>query len=77
VGIIPDVPKFAKWTCLGQAYDKGWFGSLIVTFIIMCILTLIGAAAMKRDVKRYVPGFAAIYFPAFVGIVVANQNGIN
>ena len=77
VGIIPDVPKFAKWTSLGQAFGKGWFGSLIVTCIIMCILTLIGAAAMKRDVKRYVPGFAAIYFLAFLGIVVANQKGIN
>jgi len=57
-GAIPKAPKIGKWVALGQAFPAGWgtLGSLIVLFIVTAILTIIGAAALKRDVKRYIPG---------------------
>lgn len=77
-GILPHTPKIGKWLSLAQAFPKGWgtLGSLIVFFIVTGILTMIGAAAMKRDVKRYLPGYFVIVVIAFIAIVIANQKGI-
>ena len=75
-GWLPDVPKIGTWTSLGQAFGKGWLGALIVLFIVTAVLTLIGAAAMKRDWKRYIPGYLVIYVIAFIAIVISNQKGI-
>jgi uncharacterized membrane protein YadS len=54
----------------------GWLGALIVLFITLAILTAIGAAVMKRDMKRYFPGFLIIFVIAFIGMVIAGQKGI-
>ncbi len=37
---------------------------------------MIGAAVMKRDVKRYIPGFLVIFIIAFIAMVIAGQKGI-
>ena len=79
VGIMPKAPKIAKWVGIGQAFPEGWgtLGSLIVLFIVTAILTIIGAAALKRDIKRYIPGYLAIFILAFIGIVVSKQKTID
>jgi uncharacterized membrane protein YadS len=79
VGVMPNTPKLARWTGLGQAFPQGWgtLGTLIILFIITAVLTLIGAAAMKRDVKRYIPGYLAVFIIAFIALVIANQKGIH
>ena len=78
-GIMPNAPKIAKWVGLGQAFPAGWgtLGSLIILFIVTAILTIIGAAALKRDIKRYIPGYLAIFILAFIGIVVSKQKTID
>lgn len=73
---MPKVPKIGKWSdSLAKAFPQGGatFSSLIILFIILCVLTLIGVAAMKRDAKRYVPGFLVIFILSFIAIVVAQQ----
>jgi uncharacterized membrane protein YadS len=79
IGIMPKAPKIAKWVGLGQAFPEGWgtLGSLIVLFIVTAILTIIGAAALKRDIKRYIPGYLAIFILAFIGIVISKQKTID
>ena len=78
IGWLPNTPKIGTWTSLGQAFPQGigTLGSLIVLLIITGVLTVIGAAAMKRDVKHYIPGFIVIFVIAFIAIVIAGQKGI-
>jgi uncharacterized integral membrane protein (TIGR00698 family) len=77
-GMLPKAPRIATWTALSKALPDGWgtLGTLIVLFITTAILTMIGAAVMKRDVKRYIPGFLVIFIIAFIAMVIAGQKGI-
>jgi uncharacterized membrane protein YadS len=77
-GMLPKAPKIATWTALSKALPEGWstLGTLIVLFITTAILTGIGAAVMKRDMKRYFPGFLVIFIIAFVALIIAGQKGI-
>ena len=58
-GLLPKAPSIGTWTTLSKALPQGWgtLGPLVALLIITAILTMIGAAVMKRDVKRFVPGF--------------------
>jgi uncharacterized integral membrane protein (TIGR00698 family) len=75
VSLVPLGPKIGKWTTLAQAFPKGiatlW--STLGLFVFLTILTMIGGAFMKLDLKRYVPGFAVIFFLAFVSMVLSKQ----
>ncbi|MGW8303131.1 MAG: YeiH family protein [Desulfobacterales bacterium] len=76
VGLLPHGPKIAKWTSLGAAFPNGitalW--KTISLFVFICVLTMIGGAFMKLDLKRYIPGFIIIYFLAFLSMVLAKQS---
>jgi hypothetical protein len=76
VGMLPKVPRIATWTTFSKALGPGWLGALVALFITMAILTAIGAAVMKRDMKRYFPGFLIIFIIAFIGMIIAGQKGI-
>jgi hypothetical protein len=75
VGLLPHGPKIAKWTSLGAAFPNGigalW--STIGLFVFICVLTMIGGAFMKLDLKRYIPGFIIIFFLSFVSMVLSKQ----
>lgn len=75
IGILPNTPKIAKWTSLSATFPKGistlW--TTIVLFITTGVLTLIGAAFMKSDTKRYIPGYLVIFALAFISMVIAKQ----
>ncbi len=75
VGLLPSIPKIKTWTSLGAAFPKG--ASTIWTTIYLCIfmgvLTMIGAAFMKVDIKRYIPGFIVIFALSFISIVISKQ----
>jgi len=75
IGILPHAPKIAKWTSLAAAFPKG--AGTIWTTVLLCIsmgiLTIIGGAVMKFDMKRYMPGFIVIFGLAFVSMVIAKQ----
>ena len=75
VNYLPKGPKIAKWTSLGAAFPKGigTLGSTVGLFAFMGVLTMIGGAFMKLDLKRYVPGFIVIFFLAFVSMVLSKQ----
>jgi len=77
-GLLVGIPKLGKWTELSQAFPRGAvaFWSLTKLWLVLVILTSIGAAAMKKSVKSYIPGFLVIYIIAFVALVVANQKQI-
>ena len=79
VALLPAVPKLARWTEFSQAFPRGAvaFWSLTKLFLVLVILTSIGAAAMKKPVKGYIPGFLVIYLVSFVALVVSNQKQIN
>jgi len=76
VGWLPAGPKIAKWTSLGAAFPKGWatVWQAIVLMVFMGVLTMIGGAFMKLDLKRYIPGFIVIFFLAFVSMILSKQS---
>jgi uncharacterized membrane protein YadS len=78
-GILPAAPKIAKWSSLAAAFPKGTgtIGTSVILFATMCVLTLIGGAFMKFDVKRYVPGFLVIFLLTFISMVISKQTFIN
>jgi uncharacterized membrane protein YadS len=75
IGVLPAAPKIAKWTSLAAAFPKGWstVGTSIVLMITMGVVTLIGGAFMKFDLKRYIPGFIVLFAITFVSMVLAKQ----
>jgi uncharacterized membrane protein YadS len=77
-GMLPHPPKIATWVSLAAAFPKGWstLGTSIVFFITTCVLTLIGAAFMKRELKLYVPGFLIIFILAFLAMFIGSQKFI-
>jgi len=78
VALLPAVPKLARWTEFSQAFPRGAvaFWSLTKLFLVLVILTSIGAAAMKKPVKSFIPGFIVIYLIAFLALVISNQKQI-
>ena len=75
VGLLPAAPKIAAWTSLAAAFPKGWstLGTTIVLCIFTGVITLIGAAFMKVDIKRYIPGFIVIFALSFIAMVISKQ----
>ncbi len=58
----------------GKAYEGlGGFGALIVTYLVFAVLTAIGAAFQKLDVKKFVAGFACIFFITWAAWVVGHE----
>lgn len=78
-GVMPHTPKLGKWISLGQAFPQGWatLRILVVLFIVTAVLTLIGAAAMKRNIKLYILGYLVIFIIAFIALVISRQKGIH
>ncbi|HPQ44866.1 MAG TPA: putative sulfate exporter family transporter [Syntrophales bacterium] len=78
INLLPSTPKIGKWHTIAEAFPKGietlW--SAVILFILLCVLTLIGAACMKRDVRRYIPSFLVIFILAFLAIFVSSQSTI-
>jgi uncharacterized membrane protein YadS len=75
LGILPHTPKIGTWTNLAEAFPKG-IGTLwdsIILFIVAIIFTLIGIYFLKKDIKRYIPGFVVIFLLAFLAIFISNQ----
>jgi len=50
----------------------GPIGSLIVTYIVLLVLTTIGATAMGWNVKRFVAGFTFIFFVTYLCWVIGH-----
>jgi len=57
----------------GASPGVGQLGPLVSLFIVIAILTGIGAAVMKRDFLRYFPGFLVIYIIAFIAMIIAGR----
>lgn len=77
-GVLPSPPKIGAWTTLAAVFPKGWstLGTAIVFFITCCVLTMIGAAFIKRDIKLYVPGFLIIFILSVLAMVISQQKSI-
>jgi uncharacterized membrane protein YadS len=76
VSLLPSFPKIKTWTSLGAAFPKGFGGTLgttVVVFAFITVITMIGGAFMKFDLKRYIPGFIVIFFLTFVSMVISKQ----
>jgi uncharacterized integral membrane protein (TIGR00698 family) len=76
VGLLPQGPKIgSKWTTFAAIFPKGgatvWaaLGLLVFTGV----LTMIGGAFMKLDLKRYVPGYIVIFVLAYISMILSNQ----
>jgi uncharacterized membrane protein YadS len=78
-GMLPGLPSIAKWTELGKAFPKGMgtLWSFFGLYVFTGVLTAIGAAVMKKDVKQYLGAYFVILVIAFVAIVIASQKSIS
>ncbi|MEN8132976.1 MAG: putative sulfate exporter family transporter, partial [Pseudomonadota bacterium] len=58
----------------GKAYE-GWsgFGALLMTYLVFGVLTAIGAYFQKLDVKKFILGFAAIFFITFASWMTGHE----
>ncbi len=65
--ITPIGPASKNYAYLGP------IGSLIVTYIVLLILTTIGAAAMGWNVKKFVGGFTFIFFATYLCWVIGHN----
>ena len=75
-GLLPAGPKIGKWVTLAKIFPKG-FGAGIWQacglFVFLAIVTMIGGAFMKLDLKRYLPGFLVIFVLAFISMIIGKQ----
>jgi len=73
---LPAGPKLGKgWTSWATAFPGGIgiFWSTVWLFVFITVITMIGGAFMKLDLKRYVPGFIVIFLLAFISMVLSRQ----
>jgi len=78
-GVAPYTIKYGTWSALDKIFPKGMetlWPTGIVLFIFVVVLTLIGGAFMKRDIRRYIPGFIAIFLLVVLAEVIAHQTQI-
>lgn len=77
--ILPLPPKVGAWSdSLVKAFPAGWatLGELITLFILTAVLTMIGAAAMKKSLKSYIPSFLVLFIIAYIALIIGAQKVI-
>jgi uncharacterized membrane protein YadS len=58
----------------GKAYKEwGWIGSLFTTYVVWTVLTCIGAAAMKLDVKKFFLGFTVLFVITWLAWIIGRE----
>ena len=75
-GVLPHAPKIAKWTELSAIFPKGTSSTLMTAVILLVttgVLTGIGAAFMKIDMRRYLLGYPIIFGLTFLAMVISKQ----
>jgi len=71
------LPKISKWTVDPTiAFSVGDIPFFILLGISLLILTSVAALAMKEKIKGYWAGFPIIFFLAFLGLLLSNQETI-
>jgi uncharacterized integral membrane protein (TIGR00698 family) len=79
IGVMPDTVKFGTWATIDKAFPKGiatiW--DSLILLVIMAVLTMIGMFFMKKDWKRFIPGFIIIFVLAWVSVFIGKQSVIN
>ncbi|MFQ5851985.1 MAG: YeiH family protein [Candidatus Binatia bacterium] len=77
-GLAPLTPKIATWTSLAAAFPKGMstLWTTIVLFVFTAIVTIIGAGFMKRDWRRYIPGYLVVFALTFIAMVISKQAAV-
>jgi uncharacterized integral membrane protein (TIGR00698 family) len=79
IRIMPDTVQFGTWSTLDKAFPKG-IGTIwdtLILFVILAVLTMIGAFFMKKDWKRFIPSFIVIFILAWLSILIGKQAVIN
>jgi uncharacterized integral membrane protein (TIGR00698 family) len=78
-GLAPLAPKLAKWTSLAAAFPKGMdtLWTAIILFLFTGVITIIGAALMKKDVLRFIPGYLAVFLLTCIAMVISKQATIS
>ncbi|HUV56049.1 MAG TPA: putative sulfate exporter family transporter [Dehalococcoidales bacterium] len=78
VGVVPNTIKYGTWSAAADIFPKGmdtlWMGIINLLFIL--VITIIGCALMKRNLRLYVPGFIAIFLLVVLAEVIAHQTQI-
>lgn len=74
VGWITKVPKVGKWTDNPlTAFPADLFLPLALLVVGLGVMTAVGVAFMKLDVKRYLAGYVVVMVLAIVSYFLANQ----
>ena len=75
IGIVPHAPKIGTWTSLAAAFPKGasTFGTALLLFITIAVLTFIAGIFLKFDLKQYIQGLLGIYLLSFISMVISKQ----
>jgi uncharacterized integral membrane protein (TIGR00698 family) len=79
IGVMPNTPTFGTWPTLDKAFPKG-IGTIwetLILFVVMAVLTMIGMFFMKKDWKRFIPGFIIIFVLAWLAVFIGKQATIN
>lgn len=66
---LPSLPQISKWTDATTSFPAGMgtIWPVILLFILILALTLIAAAVMGTNIRRYLFGFTAVFILAFLG----------
>jgi len=79
IGILPAGPKFGTWATLDKGFPSGiatiW--DTLILLVILAVLAIIGLIVMKKDVKRFIPGFIFIFALSWLAILIGKQTTIN
>jgi len=67
---LPSLPKIAKWATVAKSFPAGagTFGTALLLFVFILVLTLIGVAFIGKGIRRYVPGFLVVFVLAFLAM---------
>lgn len=79
IRIMPDTVQFGTWNTIDKAFPKG-IGTIwdtLILFVILAVLTMIGAFFMKKDWKHFIPSFIVIFILAWLAILIGKQAVIN
>lgn len=73
-GVITKLPKFGKWTSLGQAVPPESWLLLLVLLIGLGILNAIGVAAMGQSAARFLVAFPIVFILAIIAQILGNHS---
>ncbi len=67
---LPALPKIDKWTDITKSFPAGvgTVGSAVMLFVLVLILTIIGIAFMRKNIRHHLAGFPVVFIITFLAM---------